>query len=79
MTGLVEPIGGVLGVTIVIVAAFLLPYGLAFAAGAMVFVVGEEMVPESHAGGNERAATWGLMIGFVVMMMLDNVFEFLFA
>ena len=79
LTGLVEPIGGVLGVTIVVVAAFLLPYGLAFAAGAMIFVVGEEMVPESHAAGNERAATWGLMIGFVVMMMLDNIFEFLFA
>jgi ZIP family zinc transporter len=78
-TGLVEPIGGLLGVGIVTVAVFLLPYGLAFAAGAMVFVVGDEIVPESHAAGNARLATWGLMIGFVVMMMLDNIFEFLFS
>lgn len=78
-TGLVEPIGGILGVAIVTVAVFLLPYGLAFAAGAMVFVVGDEMVPESHAAGNARLATWGLMVGFVVMMMLDNIFELLFG
>ena len=78
-TGLVEPIGGLLGVSIVAVGVFLLPYGLAFAAGAMVFVVGEEMVPESHSAGNSRVATWGLMIGFVVMMMLDNIFEYLFT
>ncbi|MCK5240081.1 MAG: ZIP family metal transporter [Candidatus Thorarchaeota archaeon] len=78
-TGLVEPIGGILGVSIVTVAVFLLPYGLAFAAGAMVFVVGDEIIPESHAAGNERLATWGLMIGFVVMMMLDNIFEFFFS
>ncbi|MHA2423452.1 MAG: ZIP family metal transporter [Candidatus Thorarchaeota archaeon] len=78
-TGLVEPIGGLLGVAIVTVAVFLLPYGLAFAAGAMVFVVGDEIVPESHSAGNARLATWGLMIGFVVMMMLDNIFEFLFG
>jgi len=77
LTGLVEPIGGVVGVTVVIVAAGLLPYGLAFAAGAMVYVVGDEMVPESHSGGNERLATWGLMVGFFIMMSLDNVFEFI--
>ncbi len=78
-TGLVEPIGGLLGVSVVIFAVGLLPYGLAFAAGAMIFVVGDEMVPESHAGGNERLATWGIMIGFFVMMSLDNVFTFLFG
>ncbi|NHJ12203.1 MAG: ZIP family metal transporter [Candidatus Thorarchaeota archaeon] len=74
VTGLVEPLGGVFGVTI---AQFLLPFGLAFAAGAMVFVVGEEMVPESHSGENARLATWGLMIGFVIMMVMDNIFEYL--
>lgn len=78
-TGLVEPIGGVLGVSIVTVAAFLLPYGLAFAAGAMVFVVGDEMIPESHSVENARVATWGIMVGFVIMMTLDNVFHFLFG
>lgn len=78
-TGLVEPIGGLLGVSVVSFAAVLLPYGLAFAAGAMVFVVGDEMIPESHAGGNARIATWGLIIGFIIMMTLDNVFTILFG
>ncbi len=79
LTGLVEPIGGILGVSVVTFAVFLLPYGLAFAAGAMIFVVGDEMVPESHSEGNERLATWGIMIGFFIMMTLDNVFTFLFG
>jgi len=79
LTGLVEPVGGALGVTVVTVAAFLLPYGLAFAAGAMIFVVSDEIIPESHAGGNERIATWGIISGFIVMMVLDNVFNFLFG
>ena len=79
LTGLVEPIGGILGVSVVSFAVGLLPYGLAFAAGAMVFVVGDEMVPESHVGGNERLATWGLIIGFFIMMSLDNVFTLLFG
>ncbi|MGD9382227.1 MAG: ZIP family metal transporter [Candidatus Thorarchaeota archaeon] len=78
-TGLVEPIGGFLGVSIVFIAVVLLPYGLAFAAGAMIFVVGDEIVPESHAGGNARVATWGLMLGFILMMTLDNIFGFLFG
>jgi ZIP family zinc transporter len=79
LTGLVEPIGGLIGVSVVTFALGLLPYGLAFAAGAMIFVVGDEMVPESHAGGNERLATWGLMAGFIVMMSLDNAFSFLYG
>ncbi|TFF94490.1 ZIP family metal transporter [Candidatus Thorarchaeota archaeon] len=78
-TGLVEPLGGLLGVSVVSVASTLLPYGLAFAAGAMVFVVGDEMIPESHSSGNARIATWGLMIGFIIMMTLDNVFTILFG
>lgn len=78
-TGLVEPIGGLLGVSIVTFAAAILPYALAFAAGAMIFVVGDEIVPESHSGGNARLATWGLIIGFLLMMILDNVFSFIFG
>lgn len=78
-TGLVEPIGGLLGVSIVSIAVFLLPYGLAFAAGAMIFVVGDEMIPESHSIENARVATWGIMTGFVIMMALDNVFHFIFG
>jgi len=74
LTGLVEPIGGLLGVSVVTFAQFLLPYGLAFAAGAMIFVVSDEMVPESHSGGFVRVATIGLMVGFMLMMVLDNMF-----
>lgn len=74
MTGLVEPVGGLLGVSVVSISTFLLPYGLAFAAGAMVYVVSSEMIPESHSGGYERFATVGVMIGFIIMMVLDNVF-----
>jgi len=74
LTGLVEPLGGLLGVSIVSLARPLLPLGLAFAAGAMLFVVCDEMIPESHRKGHERDATFGLMAGFVIMMVLDNVF-----
>ena len=74
LTGLVEPIGGLIGVSVVTFAQFLLPYGLAFAAGAMIFVVSDEIVPESHSGGFARVATIGLMVGFILMMVLDNVF-----
>jgi len=70
-TGLVEPIGGLLGVTAVTVFTPLLPWGLGFAAGAMLFVVSNEIVPETHRRGNEELATFGLMIGIVVMMFLD--------
>jgi ZIP family zinc transporter len=74
LTGLVEPLGGLLG--LVLVSAFLpmLPWGLAFAAGAMLFVVSDEMIPESHKKGFEREATFGLIAGFVLMMFLDCLF-----
>lgn len=71
LSGVVEPIAGVLGAAIVLVAQPLLPYALAFAAGAMIFVVAEEVIPESQSGGNGDAATMGLMGGFTVMMVLD--------
>ncbi|MHB8135663.1 MAG: ZIP family metal transporter [Anaerolineaceae bacterium] len=70
-SGLVEPIAGVLGALAVIVVRPLLPYALAFAAGAMIFVVGEELIPESHVGTNGDLATLGLLFGFSVMMFLD--------
>ena len=72
-TGLVEPIGGVLGVTAVTIAQPLLPWGLAFAAGAMIFVISSEIIPETHRKGAKIESTFGLMIGFVVMMTLDVV------
>jgi len=71
LTGLVEPIGGVLGASLMLIARPLLPWGLAFAAGAMIFVISDEIIPESHRSGHERLATFGVMIGFSVMMLLD--------
>ncbi len=70
-SGMVEPIAGVLGASLVLFIQPLLPYALAFAAGAMIFVVVEETIPESHAEGNTDLATLGLMLGFAVMMTLD--------
>jgi zinc transporter, ZIP family len=71
-SGMIEPVGAVLGASVVTVSAALLPWGLAFAAGAMLFVVSHEIIPESHRKGHERFATGGLMVGFVLMMMLDT-------
>ncbi|WP_371820265.1 ZIP family metal transporter [Verticiella alkaliphila] len=71
-TGLVEPLGAVLGATIIGVSEALLPWGLGIAAGAMLFVISHEIIPESHRKGHEVSATVGLMIGFVLMMMLDT-------
>lgn len=71
-SGLVEPIGAVLGATIVGYSAAMLPWGLGFAAGAMLFVISHEIIPESHRKGHEAFATGGLMIGFVLMMLLDT-------
>ena len=71
-SGMIEPVGAVLGAAIVTVSSALLPWGLAFAAGAMLFVVSHEIIPESHRRGYERFATAGLIVGFVVMMLLDT-------
>ncbi|RZI68742.1 ZIP family metal transporter [Variovorax guangxiensis] len=71
-SGLIEPIGAVLGAAIVGYSAALLPWGLGFAAGAMLFVISHEIIPESHRKGHEAFATGGLMIGFVLMMLLDT-------
>ena len=68
---MVEPLGGLVGVTAVTLAQPLLPWGLAFAAGAMIFVISDEIIPETHRHGHENEATSGLMIGFVLMMFLD--------
>ena len=70
-TGMVEPLGGFLGVSAVSLFEVLLPYALGFAAGAMIYVVSDEIIPETHRKGHERLATLGLMLGFAVMMFLD--------
>ncbi len=71
LSAVVEPIAGVIGAYAVISIKPLLPYALSFAAGAMIFVVVEELIPESHRKGNTDVATMGAMVGFTVMMMLD--------
>jgi ZIP family zinc transporter len=71
MSGVVEPIAGVMGAAGVYYMRPILPYALAFAAGAMIFVVGEELIPEANSEGNSHLATTGLMLGFAVMMFLD--------
>ena len=70
-TGLVEPIGGFLGVGIAVVFEPLLPWALAFAAGAMIYVVSHEIIPETHSRGFQRQATMGLIAGLALMMFLD--------
>lgn len=70
-TGLVEPVAGLLGAGLVGIFAPILPFGMAFAAGAMLFVISDEIIPETHRGGYERVATFGIVIGFVVMMAMD--------
>lgn len=71
LSAVVEPLAAVAGAAAVIIARPFLPYALAFAAGAMVFVVVEEVIPESHLNGNEGSATTGFLAGFLVMMILD--------
>ena len=72
LSGLTEPVMALLGATVLTGSGLLLPLGLAFAAGAMLFVISHEMIPESHRQGHELAATNGLMLGFVLMMLLDT-------
>lgn len=72
VSGLAEPIGAVAGAIAMNTSLTLLPWGLGLAAGAMLFVISHEIIPESHRKGHEANATGGLMLGFVLMMMLDT-------
>lgn len=74
LSGFVEPFAGILGAAIVLVSQAVLPYALSFAAGAMIFVVVEEVIPESQQEGNTDLATLCFMLGFAVMMVLDVAF-----
>ena len=71
LTGLVEPIGGLAGAAAVSWSEPALPWGLAFAAGAMLYVISHEIIPETHRRGFETTATTGLAIGLVAMLFLD--------
>jgi zinc transporter 11 len=72
LSGMVEPIFGVLGALAVTFFSVILPYALAFAAAAMIYVVADDILPESHASGNGLQSTWGVISGFIVMMFLET-------
>ncbi|XP_064628555.1 zinc transporter ZIP11-like [Lineus longissimus] len=71
LSGMVEPIAGLIGAFAVSVAEPILPYALAFAAGAMIYVVVDDIIPEAQQGGNGKIASWWTIVGFLVMMSLD--------
>ena len=71
ITGMVEIIGTLIGYLAVSVATFILPLALAFAGGTMLYVISDEMIPETHAHGSERGATYALLMGFCVMLVTD--------
>lgn len=70
-TGLVEVLGTLLGYFAVSIASAILPFALAFAGGTMLYVISDEMIPETHAHGSERGATYALLVGFCVMLISD--------
>jgi ZIP family zinc transporter len=74
LTGLVEPVGGALGSAAVWLAEPLMPWILGLAAGVMLFVISDEIIPETHRRGYENIATFALLIGFALMMFLDAAF-----
>ena len=71
VTGLVEVVGTLLGYLAVSVATAILPFALAFAGGTMLYVISDEMIPETHAHGGERGATYALLVGFCLMLVSD--------
>jgi zinc transporter, ZIP family len=74
LSGAVEPVGAALGAGALAISMALLPVALCFAGGTMLFVISDEVLPESHRGEHAGAATWGVMLGFVLMMVLDSAF-----
>ncbi len=71
ITGLVEVVGTLIGYFAVSLASAILPFALAFAGGTMLYVISDEMIPETHAHGEERGATYALLVGFCVMLITD--------
>lgn len=71
LTGLVEVVGTLLGYFAVSIASVILPFALAFAGGTMLYVISDEMIPETHAHGQQRGATYALLVGFCLMLLSD--------
>ena len=71
VTGLIEVVGTLVGYFAVSVSAIILPFALAFAGGTMLYVISDEMIPETHAHGSERGATYALLVGFCIMLVTD--------
>ena len=71
LTGLVEVVGTLIGYLAVSISAAVLPFALAFAGGTMLYVISDEMIPETHSHGHQRGATWALLIGFAIMLATD--------
>ncbi len=72
-TGLVEVIGTLIGYFAVSIASAVLPFALAFAGGTMLYVISDEMIPETHAHGSQRGATYALLVGFCIMLISDTL------
>ena len=72
-TGLIEVLGTFIGYFAVNISSAILPFALAFAGGTMLYVISDEMIPETHSHGNERAATYALILGFIVMLIFDFI------
>ena len=74
ITGLVEVVGTLIGYFAVSISTAVLPFALAFAGGTMLYVISDEMIPETHSHGSERGATYALLVGFCVMLVVDVLF-----
>ena len=74
ITGLVEVLGTLIGYFSVNVSTAILPFALSFAGGTMLYIISDEMIPETHSHGNERPATYALLIGFCLMLITDTIF-----
>jgi ZIP family zinc transporter len=70
-TGVIEVVGTLIGYFAVTVSSAILPFALAFAGGTMLYVISDEMIPETHSHGSERAATYSLLVGFCLMLATD--------
>ncbi len=73
ITGFVEVIGTLIGYFAVSISTAILPFALSFAGGTMLYIISDEMIPETHAHGNERASTYALLIGFCLMLLTDTI------